>query len=451
MNKADYPNPSPKGKKSSDSSPLPPSLSNAGKSSNASSQGNSQSNSQNPGGKESDLFVLAQKLRQRNRTLQEQVAQLQESLQIAEEKLHRQSQQFTQQESIRSQEVGTILSQQTAEASYANEQVGRLLQELEGFQQLGQRQQILIETLSTELQTSQERIAQLERECALTQQQYNDQCHQLLQSEGRCQELHTRLQRQQRQTLQFKMALEKSLEVPLANQTPEIAEELELALPRKVSLSTLNMRVNAKPIEPWSNPAEAIAQGENPALVLGEQKNTEESRAEISPALVAPEALPAPKPHLSPLEEMMQPLILSLNAPIDRPRLEPAPERLGEARPEIFSEKFPEKFPEPRLDTLFDVSEISRDRSPTPRNTSPDLRQYLLSLQSPPPEPEVLDISTNDQKLQQLLAVVKRSPYIPPETNDLAPVIYPERPPKKIPSLSAINLPNFPRHRSPEN
>jgi hypothetical protein len=229
------------------------------------------------------------------------------------------------------------------------------------------------------------------------------------------------------------------------------------------------MRVNAKPIEPWSNPAEAIAQSENPALFLGEQKNPEENRAEISPILISPATPPAPEPRLSPLEEMMQPLILSLNTTVDRPRLEPAPERLAETLPEKFSEKFPEKFPEPRLNTIFDVSEINSDRSPAPipdfsspvgitsqiaprpSNTSPELSQYLLSLQSSPPEPEVLEISTNDQRLQQLLAVVKRSPYIPPETSELAPVIYPERPPKKIPSLSAINLPNFPRHRSPEN
>ena len=35
----------------------------------------------------------------------------------------------------------------------------------------------LIETLSEQLQSSQERVAQLERECTLTKQRYNQQSH----------------------------------------------------------------------------------------------------------------------------------------------------------------------------------------------------------------------------------------------------------------------------------
>lgn len=452
MNKADYPNPSPKGKKSTPPAQTP--LANLqGTDASSNSNLNSPSNETVPknGSKESDLFVLAQKLRQRNRTLQDQVVQLQESLRAAEEKLYSQDQQFSEQESIRSQEVGTIISQQNAETSYANEQAGRLLHELENSHQLAQRQQILIETLSTELQTNQERIAQLERECALIQQQYNEQCHELLQSESRCQELNTRLLRQQRQALQFKIALEKSLEVPTVNQAvnqtaSQISElpwqeETELEIPHKINLPALSTRINTQPIQPWSNPEETELNSTN---AIEERQLTAAPMPEIFPLLEEQSQFLKPeKLRLNPTEEMMQPLILSLN-PVS-PRLEPAPE------------------------LLFDVSEVnthhlnvgSADQltpapfipSPVPnlietRSQSSDLAQYLMSLQ---PEPEMMDISTNDQKLQQLLAVVKRSPYIPPETDEPAPIIYPERPPKKIPSLSAINLPNFPRHRPPEN
>lgn len=437
MNKADYPNPSPKGKKTNSPAQTPLANTNGTNSNPSLSSGSSNETTVKVGSKESDLFVLAQKLRQRNRTLQDQVTQLQESLRAAEEKLYSQSQQFSEQESIRSQEVGTIISQQSAEANYANEHVGRLLQELEGTHQLAQRQQILIETLSSELQISQERIAQLERECALLQQQYNEQCHELLQAESRSQELNTRLLRQQRQALQFKVALEKSLEVPTANQSaapiPELPwqEEVELETARKVNPAALGARINTQPIQPWSNPEEAEA---NPAAI-DQRQLTASTMPQIAPTIEDQPQFPKPEElRLNPTEEMMQPLLLSLNpAP---PRLEPAP------------------------DPLFDVAEINAARfggaSPSPfapvpietKSQSIDLTQYLKGWQ---PEPEVLDISTNDQKLQQLLAVVKRSPYIPPETDEPAPIIYPERPPKKIPSLSAINLPNFPRHRPPEN
>jgi hypothetical protein len=461
MNKADYPAPSPKGNKAD---------SPAGDSPKA-------NNSQHPGSevvpkvgsKESDLFVLAQKLRQRNRTLQDQVAQLQESLQIAEEKLLRQSEQFSEQESIRSQEVGTILSQQTAEADYANEQVGRLLQELEISHQLAQRQQILIETLSSELQISQERVAQLERECALTQQQYNEQCHELLQSENRCQELNTRLQRQQRQALQFKMALEKSLEVPTTNVTGELAEPAELATSqttsqttsrttsRKINLAALSLR-STQPIQPWSTTEEAETDSPetDTDFVLASNAlapNSERIFMPESPALPEPKEL---YPDHS--SSAIHPLLLALNLSPEGKALVPrfAPE--PEATPELLQLG---AAPEP----LFDVSSVgsdslagtSRERlalppeNPVNSEHPPavnDLAQYLQSLRS---EPEVLEISANDQKLQALLAVVKRAPYIPPETNEPAPIIYPERPSKKIPSLSAIDLPNFPRHRPPEN
>ncbi|NJL88414.1 MAG: hypothetical protein HC916_00395 [Coleofasciculaceae cyanobacterium SM2_1_6] len=453
MNKADYPAPSPKSHKTD---------APAGDALKVNSpQALGSEVIPKAGSKESDLFVLAQKLRQRNRTLQDQVAQLQESLQIAEEKLLRQSEQFSAQESIRSQEVGTILSQQTAEADYANEQVGRLLQELEISHQLAQRQQILIETLSSELQISQERVAQLERECALTQQQYNEQCHELLQSENRCQELNTRLQRQQRQALQFKLALEKSLEVPTTNIIGELAEPEELAKPRKINLAALSLR-STQPIQPWSQ-VEAAIESPEPEADFALPTSSEMIFTPEIPALPEPKEL-----RIDPRAGVIQPLLLALHLSSEGGAIEPRFTPEQEAKPEV--QGIPELFqlgaaPEPLPELLFDVTAVGSDspvetlrerlalplEKPVNSENPPlvsDLAQYLQSLKS---EPEVLEISANDQKLQALLAAVKRAPYIPPESNKPAPIVYPERPSKKIPSLSAIDLPNFPRHRPPEN
>ena len=155
--------------------------------------------------KDADWFALAQKMRQRNRRLLEQVAELRQALKVNQETLHS--------EQIRGREKETLLAQRAEEFNILQEQLARLFQALESSHQAAQRQQILIETLSEQLQSSQERLAQLERECALTQQRYNEQSHQLLQAADTCRELRTRLHRQQRQTLQFKVALEKSLEM----------------------------------------------------------------------------------------------------------------------------------------------------------------------------------------------------------------------------------------------
>lgn len=74
------------------------------------------------------------------------------------------------------------------------------------------RQQLLAETIRKKLDTYQQRIAQMEQEHAQTQQRYQEKTFQLQQVEHTCQELRSRLHRQQRHALQFKAALEKCLE-----------------------------------------------------------------------------------------------------------------------------------------------------------------------------------------------------------------------------------------------
>ncbi|KGF72761.1 hypothetical protein DO97_05385 [Neosynechococcus sphagnicola sy1] len=91
-------------------------------------------------------------------------------------------------------------------------QVQSLSQELVVAHRTDQQQQDLMATLTVELINSQERIAELERDCALHQQQYQEQSQQLHQTENTCRDLRTRLFRQQSHTLQLKVALERSLE-----------------------------------------------------------------------------------------------------------------------------------------------------------------------------------------------------------------------------------------------
>ncbi len=332
-----------------------------------SSQTNERQNLDLTNNKESDLLILAQRLRQRNQVLQQQVTQLEEALRENEVKLRSQTDHYQQKDAIRAQEVNNILAQQAEEVNQANQHINRLFQELEASHQVAQRQQVLIETLTEEFQNSQERIAQLERDCALTQQRYDEQCHQLQLLQVQNQEIQTRLQRQQRQTLQFKMALEKSLEV----KTPE-DDSLTPAIPTTNSLKSQEpvpaVRWQTQPIQPWSTPEELVG----PA----------------APELTAPSE---PETGRSPL-----PL------PGELPQVQPLPD-IWDNPPE------------------------------TPENT--------VNTSQP----------LNEIKLRQLLEAVKRNPYQPPEDNSPAPIIYPERPLKKIPSLSAINLPNFPRFRPPEN
>lgn len=114
----------------------------------------------------------------------------------------------------RSQVIQTQLAQKTHELETAQEQIKLLKQEQQTNKQITQQQQILIEGLTVQLQASQERVNQLEREWLFTQATHNEQTYQLRQTESTCQELRNRLTRQQRYTMQLKVALEKCLDQP---------------------------------------------------------------------------------------------------------------------------------------------------------------------------------------------------------------------------------------------
>jgi hypothetical protein len=193
-----------------------------------------------------DLISLIQELNQCNGVLMERVSQLEEALESSQNAL--------QAEVARTQDVqpGYAVQDWTA----VQEQITTLFNQLEFAHQTNQRQQILIETVTEQLENSQERIAQLEREAALLQQRYNEQSQLLSKSENSCRDLQARLQRQQRYTLQFKAALEKSLEVPTPQYEPVVSTEISAEVPTEKTLIESVPETPFLPktrrIQPWS-------------------------------------------------------------------------------------------------------------------------------------------------------------------------------------------------------
>lgn len=194
-----------------------------------------------------NLIQLVQDLNHCNRSLLQRIQELETALEASQSAL--------QTEVARSQELAEAHNPQ--ELAEANERALLLFNQLEAVQQSGHRQQILVETLTEQLESSQERVAQLERECALLQQSYNQQAHLLLQSSNTCRDLRTRLQRQQRYTLQFKAALEKCLEVPPPRY--EVSERVDGVDPLDTSeaavpeAGTAAFLPKVKQIQPWSS------------------------------------------------------------------------------------------------------------------------------------------------------------------------------------------------------
>ncbi|MEG4419191.1 hypothetical protein QUA70_11355 [Microcoleus sp. LAD1_D5] len=209
------------------------------------------SNAEEAKGKGSTPVTLMQALHECNRDLLQRLAQLETALEESQNTL---------------QNRETLLEQRTAELENTQEQLTRLFGKVEVSHQTLQSQEILVESLRSQLATSQVRLATVERECASTVQRYNEQLHQLVTTENLCRELRSRLHRQQRHTLQFKAALERSLDRPQVKspriEPPDNAEDsasaqLESLLAVvKSSQVPLPPAFNASPVQPWSETEE---------------------------------------------------------------------------------------------------------------------------------------------------------------------------------------------------
>jgi hypothetical protein len=197
---------------------------------------------------EAESIDIVSSLESQNQTLRNRVSDLETTLSQAQSHLC--------QEAVQTQEQ--TIAQYINDLTDSQQKVAAVFAQLEHGHQTAQRQQIVMETLNTQLRNSQERVAQLERECAGVHQQNVDQAQQILQQAHQVQDLQSRLQRQQRYTLQYKAALEKSLDV-----TPTTAP----AIPALLSETTAN-QLAAKavtmpkpcPVKPWSAPE---AEGED--------------------------------------------------------------------------------------------------------------------------------------------------------------------------------------------
>lgn len=407
--------------------------------------------------KDADWFALAQKMRQRNRRLLEQVAQLRQALKENQEALHS--------EQMRSRDRDTLLAQRTDEFNTLQEQLARLFQTLESSHQAAQRQQILIETLSEQLQSSQERIAQLERECALTQQRYNEQSHQLLQAANTCRELRTRLHRQQRQTLQFKAALEKSLEMSSPSNAVQKPQPFN-----KSGIANQSLH-KGQPIQPWSAEPASSEDTSNFDTIWNEP-------VRLDPLLAVYSSQPEPfevrsieETDLLSTADTSDPAETAINK--SRNLSPVAPEELAKPlsiAPFLASQESADTELELEQQLLAEMtslaeasglSEFQSDVSDTQETLTPQIAQsdapvrYISDAQKTQSPAEIsewdVEIETSSEEFWEDSA--NREPaqlneVVLPQSNWPSPVLYPLRPPKKRKSLAAIELPSFPRHRS---
>lgn len=207
----------------------------------------------------SGTVTQLQQLQDENAALRDHLAQVEQDLvQQIEQQLEAACTLSQPEAAIDEAVASTIpMLEQSKPLQSAHDRLQQLMQALERSHQTAQRQQILVETLTAQLESSQERIAQLERDCALTKQHYNEQVQQVLQAESACRDLRLRLHRQQQQTLQFKAALEKCLEMPTVYENQVIPDDaLTDGSTPPDALSAL-LKPKNQPVKPWSLPSQA--------------------------------------------------------------------------------------------------------------------------------------------------------------------------------------------------
>lgn len=197
------------------------------------------------------------KVQSQNQELRSQVAELEAALLRSQGSLRAEMERWealalAQSEADPAETSESRLAQQTQALSGSQARLGQLFVELESSHRMAQRQQILVETLTEQLQNSHEQIAQLERECAAVQQRASESLQQFSQSEQTNRDLRSRLHRQQRYTLQFKAALEKCLDVPPATAQGFVADFLEEPDSAPVTATPPKVKIpRSQPVQPW--------------------------------------------------------------------------------------------------------------------------------------------------------------------------------------------------------
>lgn len=416
------------------------------------------------------LLVLNEELRSANNGLYEQVEQLKIELNESHKALQWQKK--------RSGVTESMLNQQTQELAAAQEQIKSLFQQLETALQNFQNQENFLETYKAQLQINQQRLAQLERECALLQTNYNEQSQQLSQSEISCRELRTRLMRQQRQTLQFKAALEKCLEtpVPSADAGEDPANYPQNTRQTRFSRKARSLFPNAQPIKPWSAEPESAddvedswGQATTPAPF---QKSDPVPTASSpwdwpipnhtpktpTPSNAAPEidesyTLPTENnvddaskvPDSTNIDEQLDSLIQMFFASQSAPSVteqdvddEDEETSVWETSATIIEGELETT---PKQQQTIDINPSTSDAHTGKENNSSPLFETKLT-------PENEDYWSEISQLTQVefpAIDVPQESFADDTTNNKppSPVVYPQRPPKGRKSLASVELPNF--------
>lgn len=347
--------------------------------------------------REAELLSLVRDLNECNDVLLAKVSQLEESLDHSQ--------------------VALQSEVDRTDASVGDREFAQLVTELEQSRQALHHHQVLSETLQTELSASRKRGIQLETEHANLLRQNTEQSQELLQANANCRDLRARLQRQQRYTLQFKAALEKCLSMASGpqNTTGMTADAPTIAMPK------------TDKIRPWeSAPGNDRLDPQLESMIRGIQSQTQGPANPLGSEAIGLDR-EAENVLWHDLARVMEPTAATADSePKDMADHKDMTEGDNNFVPQ-FTEPSPWTQKAEAIPT-----EVSSD------NNGSDLNS---TLQLSPQASEIV------ARIQSARIMTEADTYLPAVSaqSNPSPLVHPLKPQRRISSLSAIDLPSFPR------
>ena len=177
-----------------------------------------------------DWQRVAHKLREYNRRLLKKVFRLEQELAEIDNKYNKSVE--------KSKNSDMLLVQQAKELESDREKQAVMVEQLANSQQQLDDRELIIKQISEQHELSQQQAAQLERECTLLQEKYNQKAFELVAKEKENQELQSELSQQQHTVLQLEAQLKRYQE----------------AASRKEKAASRNQNYpHNRFIQPWSN------------------------------------------------------------------------------------------------------------------------------------------------------------------------------------------------------
>ena len=417
------------------------------------------------------LIKLNTELTTANNHLYTQVEQLKTELAEAEKIL--------QWHKTRSTVTESMFNQQNQELSAGQEQIHSLYQQLETSVQTVQEQEICIENYKANLQISQQRLAHLERECSLLQTNYSQESQQLLHSENTCRELRARLMRQQRQTMQFKSALEKCLDTPIPSHEnledhihhPHDVIHKQTRFARKAR----SLFPNAQPIRPWTGEGDSLHDSVNSSWVKPTATTAENYTHHQEPSISQPTQVNESTIQSTTVDNSE---VLSLDQQLEgiihRFFITPSPDEATtqETETEVNIHQADTSVLESLVSTpgnheqpeIIIQQDLQLEIDPYGINENSGKEDFSRSLiQELPIISTSLSPQINTVEMEDFWLDISPETESSLPTNDIlpellagntsdnrspSPLIYPQRPPKGRKSLASVELPNFqPKHK----